>query len=105
MVRSKRYTRRIAAAWELRQVQTQAEATGDFNGDARADVAFFTNSASGIDIASFLSNGDGTFKEVYSTDSGSLATPPSSNSAEATGDFQRRREYGCRICHEFSFGY
>jgi Ca2+-binding RTX toxin-like protein len=58
--------------------------TGDFNGDGRADIAVTSSGLGGI--ASYLSNGDGTFRPVYSVQSGTdWASWPSAHAI--TGDF------------------
>ncbi len=48
-------------------------AVGDFNGDARLDVAVIDSAASGLD--ELLGNGDGTFKAVYYSPRGSGLDP------------------------------
>jgi hypothetical protein len=55
---------------------------GDFDGDGRTDFAF----VSGTTISTFLSNGDGTFRNVGQTFSGTLGAPPTSWTP-VSGDF------------------
>jgi hypothetical protein len=60
---------------------------GDFNGDGKTDVSFITGSSSGNQVATWLSNGDGTFSTVGQTIYGDLGSPPSALWTPVTGDF------------------
>jgi hypothetical protein len=63
---------------------------GDFNGDGLTDFALVGTKpppASGTGIYAFLSNGDGTFRQVNSTINAGLGQPVSGNDYSSTGDF------------------
>jgi hypothetical protein len=51
------------------------------------DVSFVTGGGSGNQVATWLSNGDGTFRTVGQTIYGDLGSPPSALWTPVTGDF------------------